>query len=137
MVSDGSYMMLNGKLLTSVMLGKELIVRVLDNRGYGCINRLQAACGGAAFNNLIRDVDHVVGESWIDFAGRARALGALAEKVTGIGDLKLALERANAANRTYFVAIDTDPCRPPRKVGHGGTWPCRRCRRDPRSNLPR
>ena len=28
---------------------------VLDNRGYGCINRLQQACGGAPFNNLLQD----------------------------------------------------------------------------------
>ena len=87
MVGDGSYMMLNSELQTSVMLGQKLIVTVLDNRGYGCINRLQAACGGVNFNNLIRDVDHRVDDSWIDFAGHARSLGALAEKVTGIGDL--------------------------------------------------
>ena len=58
MVGDGSYMMMNSELQTSIMLGQKLIVTVLDNRGYGCINRLQAACGGANFNNLIRDVDH-------------------------------------------------------------------------------
>ena len=42
MVGDGSYMMMNSELQTSVMLGKKLILTVLDNRGYGCINRLQA-----------------------------------------------------------------------------------------------
>ena len=46
MVGDGSYMMMNSELQTSVMLGRKLIVTVLDNRGYGCINRLQRACGG-------------------------------------------------------------------------------------------
>ena len=76
MVGDGSYMMMNSELQTSVMLGRKLIVTVLDNRGYGCINRLQGACGGASFNNLIRDVDHRVDESWIDFAGHARSMGA-------------------------------------------------------------
>ena len=119
MVGDGSYMMLNSELQTSVMLGRKLIVTVLDNRGYGCINRLQAACGGVNFNNLIRDVDHRVDDSWIDFAGHARSLGALAEKVTGIGDLALALERAKAADRTYVVVIDTDPM-PTTEAG--GAW---------------
>ena len=47
MVGDGSYMMLNSELQTSVMLGRKLIVTVLDNRGYGCINRLQAAAAGS------------------------------------------------------------------------------------------
>ena len=119
MVGDGSYMMLNAELQTSVMLGRKLIVTVLDNRGFGCINRLQGACGGAPFNNLIRDVDHVVDAGWIDFAGHARAMGALAEKVSGIGDLELALERAKAADRTYVVVIDTDPMPTTRE---GGAW---------------
>ena len=119
MVGDGSYMMLNSELQTSVMLGQKLIVTVLDNRGFGCINRLQAACGGAPFNNLIRDVDHRADASWIDFAAHARSMGALAEKVTGIGDLELALQRARAADRTYVVVIDTDP-KPTTK--EGGAW---------------
>jgi 3D-(3,5/4)-trihydroxycyclohexane-1,2-dione acylhydrolase (decyclizing) len=109
MVGDGSYMMLNSELQTAVMLGKKLIVTVLDNRGYGCINRLQQACGGAEFNNLVRDVDHKASDAWIDFAAHARSLGAAAEKVTGIGDLELALERAKASDRAYVVVIDTDP----------------------------
>ena len=55
MVGDGSYLMMNSELATSVMLGAKLIVVLLDNRGYGCINRLQQACGGAPFNNLLDD----------------------------------------------------------------------------------
>ena len=55
MVGDGSYLMLNSEIATSVMLGRKLIVVVLDNRGYGCINRLQQAVGGVPFNNLFDD----------------------------------------------------------------------------------
>ena len=119
MVGDGSYMMLNSELQTSVMLGRKLIVTVLDNRGYGCINRLQGACGGAHFNNLIRDVNHKASDAWIDFAAHARSLGAEAEKVAGIGDLELALARAKAAKGTYVVVIDTDPMP---TTGEGGFW---------------
>ena len=53
MVGDGSYLMMNSELQTSVMLGRKLIVVLLDNSGFGCINRLQRACGGESFNNLI------------------------------------------------------------------------------------
>ena len=119
MVGDGSYMMLNSELQTSVMLGQKIIVTVLDNRGYGCINRLQGVCGGAHFNNLIRDVDHKASEAWIDFAAHARSLGAQAEKVSGIGDLELALARARAAKGTYVVVIDTDPMP---TTQEGGAW---------------
>ena len=45
MVGDGSYLMMNSELATSVMLGLKLTVVLLDNRGYGCINRLQRATG--------------------------------------------------------------------------------------------
>jgi 3D-(3,5/4)-trihydroxycyclohexane-1,2-dione acylhydrolase (decyclizing) len=119
MVGDGSYMMLNAELQTSVMLGKKLILTVLDNRGYGCINRLQGVCGGEHFNNLIRDVDHKASDAWIDFAAHAQSMGAEAEKVTGIGDLELALQRAKASDRTYVVVIDTDPMP---TTEEGGAW---------------
>jgi 3D-(3,5/4)-trihydroxycyclohexane-1,2-dione acylhydrolase (decyclizing) len=36
--------MLNNEIATSVMLDKKLIIVLLDNRGYGCINRLQQNC---------------------------------------------------------------------------------------------
>src|SRR5699024_8595213 len=49
-VGDGSYLMLNSELATSVMLGQKLIVVVLDNRGFGCIHRLQAATVGVDFS---------------------------------------------------------------------------------------
>src|SRR6218665_1623792 len=39
-VGDGSYMMLNSELASSVLLGRKIIVVILDNRGYGCIERL-------------------------------------------------------------------------------------------------
>src|ERR1700736_2800516 len=55
MLGDGSYLMLNNEIATSVMLGKKLIIVVLDNSGYGCINRLQQASGGEPFNNLFEN----------------------------------------------------------------------------------
>ncbi|HET9068913.1 MAG TPA: 3D-(3,5/4)-trihydroxycyclohexane-1,2-dione acylhydrolase (decyclizing), partial [Amaricoccus sp.] len=67
MLGDGSYMMMNSELATSVMLGRKLIVVLLDNRGFGCINRLQLATGGASFNNLLDTARHVT-PSAIDFA---------------------------------------------------------------------
>ncbi len=119
MVGDGSYMMMNSELQTSVMLGRKLILTMLDNRGYGCINRLQRACGGESFNNLIRNVDHRVDDSWIDFAGHARSLGAISEKVASIAELEHALQRARQSERTYVVVIDTDPM-PTTEAG--GAW---------------
>ena len=119
-VGDGSYLMLNSEVATSVMLGTKLIIVVLDNRGFGCIHRLQQACGGAAFNNLLDDCVHgPQGAPQIDFAAHAAALGARAENVHGIAELEAALARARAAERTYVIAIPTDPDRTTRE---GGVW---------------
>ncbi len=120
MVGDGSYMMLNSELAVSVMMKRKLVVVLLDNRGYGCINRLQNVCGGAPFNNLLRD-SHYETETLpdIDFAGHLRSLGAVTEKVKGVAQLELALERAKASPVTYAIVIDTDPLP---STEEGGAW---------------
>ncbi|MFC5474792.1 3D-(3,5/4)-trihydroxycyclohexane-1,2-dione acylhydrolase (decyclizing) [Paraherbaspirillum soli] len=120
MVGDGSYLMMNSEIATSVMLDKKLIIVVLDNRGYGCINRLQQACGGTPFNNMLEDcLQGPLGAPQIDFAAHARSLGALAENVKTIPQLEAALQRARAADRTYLVCIATDP---KRTTEEGGCW---------------
>ncbi|KAF3998873.1 3D-(3,5/4)-trihydroxycyclohexane-1,2-dione acylhydrolase (decyclizing) [Glaciimonas immobilis] len=120
MIGDGSYLMMNSEIATSVMLDKKLIIVVLDNRGYGCINRLQQACGGAPFNNMLEDcLQGGLGAPHIDFAMHARALGALAENVQTIAALEAAMLRARAADRTYLICIDTDA---KRTTEDGGCW---------------
>lgn len=120
MVGDGSYLMMNSEIATSVMLGAKLIIVVLDNRGYGCINRLQQACGGAPFNNLFDDcAQGPLGAPRIDFASHARSLGAQAEHVANVAELEAAMQRARASTRTYLVSIDTDPAR---TTEDGGWW---------------
>jgi 3D-(3,5/4)-trihydroxycyclohexane-1,2-dione acylhydrolase (decyclizing) len=108
LVGDGSYLMLNSELPSTVMLGKKLIVVILDNRGYGCINRLQRATGGESFNNLLADTVHEALPD-IDFAAHARSLGAIAEKVASLADLEAAVQRARRSPRTHVIVIDTDP----------------------------
>jgi 3D-(3,5/4)-trihydroxycyclohexane-1,2-dione acylhydrolase (decyclizing) len=120
MIGDGSYLMLNSEIATSVMLGLKLVVVVLDNHGFGCINRLQQACGGAPFNNLLDDCIRAAPEPpKVDFAAHAIALGARAENVVNIAGLEEALARARASDRTYVIAIETDP---DRVTDEGGWW---------------
>ncbi len=117
MVGDGSYMMLNSELATSVMLGHKIIAVILDNRGYACINRLQMATGGESFNNLLDTARHVV-PSAIDFTAHAASMGAIAEKVGSIADLETAMTRARAATQSYAIVIDTDPIPTTQAGGH-------------------
>jgi 3D-(3,5/4)-trihydroxycyclohexane-1,2-dione acylhydrolase (decyclizing) len=115
---DGTYMMANSELATAAMMGIPFTVVITDNRGFGCINRLQMACGGAEFNNLL---DHAVHAqpSAIDFAAHARAMGARAVKAGSIAELEEALARRGEAEGPYVVVIDTDPYP---STEHGGAW---------------
>lgn len=120
MVGDGSYMMMNSEIATSVMLGKKLIIVVLDNRGYGCIQRLQLATGSPHFNNMLDDcVPEGGASSTIDFAMHARSMGAGAEHVANIAELKAAMVRARAATTTQVLVIDTTHTR---TTDDGGWW---------------
>jgi 3D-(3,5/4)-trihydroxycyclohexane-1,2-dione acylhydrolase (decyclizing) len=108
MVGDGSYMMMNSELATSVSLGQKLIVVILDNHGFGCINRLQMATGGANFNNLWQDCAMAT-QPDIDFRKHAESMGAVAVKASSIGELESELEAARANDRTTVVVIETHP----------------------------
>jgi 3D-(3,5/4)-trihydroxycyclohexane-1,2-dione acylhydrolase (decyclizing) len=119
MIGDGSYMMANSELATSVMLGHKITVVLLDNRGYGCINRLQHATGSERFNNLF---DYNVKQDvspQIDFVAHAKSMGAIAEKVSSLADLELALERSTKNPRSTLIQIDTDPMI---STDAGGHW---------------
>jgi 3D-(3,5/4)-trihydroxycyclohexane-1,2-dione acylhydrolase (decyclizing) len=118
MVGDGSYMMMNSELATAVMMGIPFTVVLTDNRGYGCINRLQRSTGGAGFNNLIEDSYHV-NDTWIDFVKHAQSMGAEAVKVASIAELEGALSNRHDKSVPYVVVIDTTPY-PHREVG--GFW---------------
>ena len=116
MVGDGSYLMLNSEIATSVMLGLKIIVVVLDNRGFGCIQRLQLASGSPRFNNLLEDCGSPPA---IDFAAHAASLGAGAVHVKDIAELKSAMRAARAAASTQVIVIDTSPWR---TTDDGGAW---------------
>jgi 3D-(3,5/4)-trihydroxycyclohexane-1,2-dione acylhydrolase (decyclizing) len=108
LVGDGSYLMMNSEIATSVMLGLKLTIVLFDNSGFGCIDRLQIAAGGASFNNLLKDSRHDVLPA-IDFAAHAESLGAIARKVASIAELESALAAAKANDRTTVLVIETDP----------------------------
>jgi 3D-(3,5/4)-trihydroxycyclohexane-1,2-dione acylhydrolase (decyclizing) len=118
MVGDGSYMMMNSEIATSVMMGLKLTIVVLDNGGFGCIDRLQRSTGAPGFNNLLASSHHVSLPA-VDFAAHARSLGAKAVKVSGIAALEKALRAARRAKTTSVIVIDTDPSE---GSGIGGHW---------------
>jgi 3D-(3,5/4)-trihydroxycyclohexane-1,2-dione acylhydrolase (decyclizing) len=120
MVGDGSYLMMNSEIATSVMLGLKLIVVVLDNRGFGCIQRLQTATGGAAFNNMLQDCAVPdSGAMQVDFAQHATSLGAEATLATSLDEFRTAMVAARAARKTQVIVINTTHTR---TTDDGGCW---------------
>jgi 3D-(3,5/4)-trihydroxycyclohexane-1,2-dione acylhydrolase (decyclizing) len=118
MVGDGSYMMANSELATAVMMAVPFTVVLADNRGFGCINRLQKATGGAPFNNLLQDAYHV-NPADIDFAAHARSMGAHVVKAANIAELETAMTTSRSATIPTVIVIDTDPMP---GTGAGGSW---------------
>ena len=115
---DGTYMMANSEMATAAMMGIAFTVVVTDNRGFGCINRLQMGTGGAEFNNLLDKSYHVT-PSHIDFAAHAAAMGATSVKVGAIAELEAALAKRSGMTGPYVIVIDTDPYP---STPHGGSW---------------
>ena len=110
LVGDGTYMMMNSDVYSSVLAGHKFILIVCDNGGYAVINRLQIGKGAAPFNNLIRDCK--VKEPFaVDFAKHAESMGALTRKVESLADLGLALDWAKTTNRTTVITLVSDAFR--------------------------
>lgn len=106
---DGSYLLMNSDIYSSVLTGKKLIVLVLDNGGFAVINKLQNNTGNESFNNLIKDCPTVAEPFAVDFEAHARAMGAIAETVANPEELAEAFKRAKAAARTSVIVMQVDP----------------------------
>jgi 3D-(3,5/4)-trihydroxycyclohexane-1,2-dione acylhydrolase (decyclizing) len=113
LVGDGSYMIQNSDIYSSVLTGHKMIVVVCDNGGFAVINKLQTNTGNEPFNNLLADCRRPDGElARVDFAKHAEAQGAISEKLSSIDQFDEAFARAKAADRTYVIVVDIDPVSP-------------------------
>ncbi|HEU4517865.1 MAG TPA: 3D-(3,5/4)-trihydroxycyclohexane-1,2-dione acylhydrolase (decyclizing) [Steroidobacteraceae bacterium] len=117
LVGDGSYLMMNSEIATSVASRHPLLIVLCDNRGFGCIHRLQRATAGEEHNNLWKD--SFPAESPVDFVAHARALGAEALHADDIPALEAAVAKARGAARTTVIVIETDP---QSGTAAGGAW---------------
>ena len=107
MVGDGTYLMMNSDIYSSVLTGHKMILVVCDNGGYAVINRLQTGKGAASFNNLIADC-RVKQPFAVDFAQHAESMGALTRKVESLADLGHAMDWAKTTDRTTVITIVSD-----------------------------
>ncbi len=106
-VGDGSYLLYNSDIYSSVITNHKLIIIVCDNGGHAVINRLQLYKGGKEFNCLFES-SKVKNLKSIDFAKHAESLGAIGENVNSINELEEAFVRAKKSKSTYIISIKTD-----------------------------
>ena len=105
---DGSYLMMNSELATAAMMGISMTLILTNNKGYGCINRLQKATGGAEFNNLFSD-SKFDKQIEIDFVSHAKSMGAKAVYVSEIAELEVEVKNTIRKKGVKVIVIDTDP----------------------------
>lgn len=106
---DGSYLLMNSDIYSSVLTEKKMIVMVLDNGGFAVINKLQNNTGNESFNNLIADTPTATAQVSVDFEAHAKAMGAAAETVSSPAELEAAFGRAQASDKTYVIVMKVDP----------------------------
>jgi len=106
-IGDGTYMMMNSDIYSSVLSGHKMIVIIPDNGGFAIINRLQNFKGGASFNNLIKD-SRVKEPFSVDFAKHAESMGAEARRVETLDELNDAMKWAQENEKTTVLTIPTD-----------------------------
>jgi 3D-(3,5/4)-trihydroxycyclohexane-1,2-dione acylhydrolase (decyclizing) len=110
MVGDGTYLMMNSDIYSTVLSGHKMIVVVCDNGGFAVINRLQQFKGVPGFNNLLTDcrVQNRDNPLHVDFAKHAESMGAAARRCESLADLVAALEWAKGNDRSTVLSIASD-----------------------------
>ena len=108
MVGDGSYLLMNSDIYSSVLTGHKLIIIVCDNGGYAVISRLQQFKGTPGFNNLLKDCKTAIEPFSVDFVKHAEAMGARARKVESLAELEQAMDWAKQQDRTTVISIVSD-----------------------------
>ena len=116
-LGDGSYLMLNHEIVTSLQEGHKITVVLLDNHGYQCIHNLQRSCGSGGFGNEFRQRDagtgRLTGENvTVDFVANATSLGARAFAAATEEELVRALDQARQETRTCLVYVPVEPTTP-------------------------
>jgi 3D-(3,5/4)-trihydroxycyclohexane-1,2-dione acylhydrolase (decyclizing) len=118
MCGDGSYLMMNSEIVTSIQEGYKLTIVLVDNSGFASIGALSRSVGSQGFGTQYRyrkngslglDTEEETGEMLpVDLANNAESLGAhviRAEDISGMND---ALTEAKDVDRTVVIYVPVD-----------------------------
>src|SRR5579859_4032806 len=118
MVGDGSYLMMNSEIVTSIQENYKLIIVLLDNSGFKSIGALSRSLGQEGFGTRYvyphngrwptdaagTDVETLP----VDLAANARSLGAHVFECKTYADFVAALEAVRTTDRTSVIYIQDD-----------------------------
>ena len=118
MCGDGSYLMMNSEIVTSVQEGYKLTIVLVDNSGFSSIGALSRSVGSDGFGTHYRyrkngsiglDSEEEPGETLpVDLATNAESLGARVMRATSVDGLRDALREAKTVDRTVVIHIPVD-----------------------------
>ena len=118
MVGDGSYLMMNSEIVTSVQEGHKLTIILVDNAGFSSIGSLSRSVGSRGFGTQYRyrkdgslglDTEEQTGGMLpVDLAANAESLGARVIRAEDISGLKAALAEAKGMDWTVVIHIPVD-----------------------------
>jgi len=113
-VGDGAYTMLHTELLTAVQEGRKIIVVVLDNSGFQCIDNLQISQGIIHFGNEWRSRDASTGgltgpSIKVDFAKNAESWGAVGLRAHNVAEFREAVKSALAEKGPVVIDAKVTP----------------------------
>jgi 3D-(3,5/4)-trihydroxycyclohexane-1,2-dione acylhydrolase (decyclizing) len=109
--------MMAQELVTAVQEGIKLVVVLVQNHGYASIGDLSESLGSQRFGTRYRYRSGAVEAGGrldgallpTDLATNAESLGADVLRVGTVGELRTALVKARASDRTTVVHVETDP----------------------------
>ncbi|MGH3148744.1 MAG: 3D-(3,5/4)-trihydroxycyclohexane-1,2-dione acylhydrolase (decyclizing) [Rubrobacter sp.] len=118
MCGDGSYLMMNAEIVTSIQEGRKLTIVLVDNSGFSSIGTLSRSVGSQGFGTHYRyrkdgslglDSETEPGDVLpVDLAANAESLGAHVIRATSAGGLTGALDQAKGVDRTVVIHIPVD-----------------------------
>jgi len=113
-VGDGAYTMLHTELLTSIQEGKKIIVVILDNAGFHCIDNLQHSQGIVHYGNEWKrreaSTGRLTGSSLsVDYAMNAESWGAVGLHADTVQALEDAMKQALQEDRSTVIHCHVAP----------------------------
>lgn len=117
LVGDGSYLMMNADITSSVQEGYKLTIVLMDNQGFKSIGGLSRSLGQSGFGTryvypqnggLPDDEAKTVRRLPLDLAANARSLGAHVIECQSYADFVAALKTASTIEQTVVIYIEND-----------------------------